>query len=35
MHSEYSVFMYNVMCKHLDDIPKKLKYLSPGTNFLQ
>ena len=24
MHIEYSVFMYNAMCKHLDNIPKKL-----------
>ena len=24
MNIEYSVFMYNAMCKHLDNIPKKL-----------
>ena len=24
MHIEYRVFMYNVMCIHLDNIPKKL-----------
>ena len=24
MHIEYSVFMYNVMCIHLDNITKKL-----------
>ena len=41
MHIVYSVFINNFMCIHLENIPKKekipkkLKYVSPGTNFLQ
>ena len=41
MHIAYSVFMNNVTCIHLENIPKKekvpkkLKYVSTGTNFLQ
>jgi hypothetical protein len=41
MPIEYSVFLNNFMCIHLENIPKKekipkkLKYVSPGTNFLQ
>jgi hypothetical protein len=35
MHIEYSLFINNFMCIHLENIPKKLKYVSPGTNFLQ
>jgi hypothetical protein len=41
MHIVYSVFINNFMCMHLKNIPKKekvpkeLKYVSPGTNFLK
>ena len=33
MNIEYSVFMYNVMCIHLDNIPKKLNIYRMGRIF--